>query len=405
MGRLGPELELARTKLKNVADGLTALCARCCRADGERSAKAKKLKWLYLQSDMTKMQTEAHSAMDILQGFVGLYNASLAIGFNLTLNQLNKRHEETALLLARFMTEGTLATIRPRKSAPSDRAAGPHLESAVSIVVEYLDNGLPLIELLVQHMCSHPTGFHLWLTLWNDLLRAKPLPRVIELSDDDVLSAGTAIHEAARTGVGMREALLREKRYIHHLDDCGQTPLHLAVARGHVDALDMLLEAKANTNLDNVQGETPLSLAITLGLSKVCSILVKAGCDIDKGANPWPKIHGLSSAMHFLVAQDPSYDEFIVEKAMLLLHYDASLKSIFSDPDGRSMERLIFNSVPLLRYLINEGGTLRSLPDGKPLILGGLALNGTSMACEFFETYESIPRENVFGGYGWWDAL
>ncbi|KAG7126670.1 putative ankyrin repeat protein like [Verticillium longisporum] len=401
MGRLGPELELARTKLKNVADGLTALCARCCRADGERSAKAKKLKWLYLQSDMTKMQTEAHSAMDILQGFVGLYNASLAIGFNLTLNQLNKRHEETALLLARFMTEGTLA------------------------------NGLPLIELLVQHMCSHPTGFHLWLTLWNDLLRAKPLPsrvatlarhklssksgrsdkarhllnRVIELSDDDVLSAGTAIHEAARTGVGMREALLREKRYIHHLDDCGQTPLHLAVARGHVDALDMLLEAKANTNLDNVQGETPLSLAITLGLSKVCSILVKAGCDIDKGANPWPKIHGLSSAMHFLVAQDPSYDEFIVEKAMLLLHYDASLKSTFSDPDGRSMERLNFNSVPLLRYLINEGGTLRSLPDGKPLILGGLALNGTSMACEFFETYESIPRENVFGGYGWWDAL
>ncbi|CRK18821.1 hypothetical protein BN1708_003166 [Verticillium longisporum] len=77
MGRLGPELELARTKLKNVADGLTALCARCCRADGERSAKAKKLKWLYLQSDMTKMQTEAHSAMDILQGFVGLYNARL----------------------------------------------------------------------------------------------------------------------------------------------------------------------------------------------------------------------------------------------------------------------------------------------------------------------------------------
>ncbi|EEY20216.1 predicted protein [Verticillium alfalfae VaMs.102] len=77
IGRLGPELELARTKLKNVADGLAALCARCCKADGERSSKAKKVKWLYLQSGMTKMQTEAHNAMDILQGFVGHCNARL----------------------------------------------------------------------------------------------------------------------------------------------------------------------------------------------------------------------------------------------------------------------------------------------------------------------------------------
>ncbi|PNH38769.1 hypothetical protein VD0004_g8070 [Verticillium dahliae] len=77
MGQLGPELELARIKLKSVADGLTALCARCYKAEGERSAKAKKLKWLYLQNDIQKMQTEAHSAMGILQGFVGLYAVRL----------------------------------------------------------------------------------------------------------------------------------------------------------------------------------------------------------------------------------------------------------------------------------------------------------------------------------------
>ncbi|EEY20215.1 predicted protein [Verticillium alfalfae VaMs.102] len=91
-----------------------------------------------------------------------------------------------------------------------------------------------------------------------------------------------AIHEAARTGVGMREALLGQKRYIDHLDDCGQTALHLAIARGHVDALDLLLEAKANTNLENVERETPLMLATRLGLSNMCSMLVKAGCDVDK---------------------------------------------------------------------------------------------------------------------------
>ncbi|KAG7140509.1 putative ankyrin repeat protein like [Verticillium longisporum] len=199
-----------------------------------------------------------------------------------------------------------------------------HVESAVSIMVEYLNNllkegryvyypddetqaELVLIETMVKYLTSEHDGFNLLLNVWNNYLRAKQLPsrvatlarhelslesnrsdnarhllnRVIELSDDDVLSAGTAIHEAARTGVGMREALLGQKRYIDHLDECGQTPLHLAIAHGHIDALDMLLEAKANTNLDNIRGETPLVLAIGLGLSKMCSMLVKAGCDLD----------------------------------------------------------------------------------------------------------------------------
>ncbi|CRK18824.1 hypothetical protein BN1708_003169 [Verticillium longisporum] len=251
------------------------------------------------------------------------------------------------------------------------------------------------------------------------------LNRVIELSDDDVLSAGTAIHEAARTGVGMREALLGQKRYIDHLDECGQTPLHLAIAHGHIDALDMLLEAKANTNLDNIRGETPLVLAIGLGLSKMCSMLVKAGCDLDTGrrpalyraivsekpsalemmdtllragANPWVKYNGFSSAMSCLFQQHPYFDEFILEKATLLVQYDARLISKFLDPDGRWIEEVNFSCVPLLRYLVNKGATFPSLPNGTPCILRDLAYRGTRQACEFFETCDSVPRVNVMKG-------
>ncbi|RXG42389.1 hypothetical protein VDGE_03477 [Verticillium dahliae] len=452
MGQLGPELELARIKLKSVADGLTALCARCYKAEGERSAKAKKLKWLYLQNDIQKMQTEAHSAMGILQGFVGLYAVSAAIRFNLSIDQAGKREQGTTSIVASSVTEGTLAPIRPRRSAPSDRAAGLHVESAVSIMVEYLNSisgadarilpqalqmllplqgkdllkegryvyypddetraELLLIETMVKFLTSEHDGFNLLLNVWNNYLRAKPLPsrvatlarhqlslepnrsdnarhllnRVIELSDDDVLSAGTAIHEAARTGVGMREALLGQKRYIDHLDECGQTPLHLAIAHGHIDALDMLLEAKANTNLYNIRGQTPLVLAIRLGLSKMCR------------ANPWVKYYGFSSAMSWLFQQNPYFDEFILEKAKLLVQYDARLISKFLDRDGRWIEEVNFSCAPLLRYLVNKGATFPSLPNGTPYILRDLAYRGTRQACEFFETCDSVPRVNVMKG-------
>ncbi|KAG7105853.1 putative ankyrin repeat protein like [Verticillium longisporum] len=417
MGQLGPELEFARINLKSVADGLTSLCARCCKAEGERSAKAKKLKWLYLQNDIKKMQTEAHSAMGILQGFVGLYAASHSF------------QPFPGFMWFYLLKEGRYVYY------PDD-------ETQAELV---------LIETMVKYLTSEHDGFNLLLNVWNNYLRAKQLPsrvatlarhelslesnrsdnarhllnRVIELSDDDVLSAGTAIHEAARTGVGMREALLGQKRYIDHLDECGQTPLHLAIAHGHIDALDMLLEAKANTNLDNIRGETPLVLAIGLGLSKMCSMLVKAGCDLDTGrrpalyraivsekpsalemmdtllragANPWVKYNGFSSAMSCLFQQHPYFDEFILEKATLLVQYDARLISKFLDPDGRWIEEVNFSCVPLLRYLVNKGATFPSLPNGTPCILRDLAYRGTRQACEFFETCDSVPRVNVMKG-------
>ncbi|KAM0599925.1 hypothetical protein ACHAPN_000966 [Verticillium nonalfalfae] len=139
----------------------------------------------------------------------------------------------------------------------------------------------------------------------------------------------------------------------------------------------MLLEAKANTNLENVERETPLMLATSLGLSNMCSMLVKAGCDVDK---------------------DPCLSDFILEKAKVLMDYDARLISEFSDPDGRLMQHFDYNCVPLLRYLVNEGARFPSLPDGTPFILRHLAFRGNFQACKFFETCKSIPRVNVMKG-------
>ncbi|EGY22037.1 uncharacterized protein VDAG_03477 [Verticillium dahliae VdLs.17] len=415
MGQLGPELELARIKLKSVADGLTALCARCYKAEGERSAKAKKLKWLYLQNDIQKMQTEAHSAMGILQGFVGLYAARLQSWTNI---EWSMRVPDWLFKFApsfRASCGSVRFALRPTRVGIADRHLLQAFEKGTPAIlgllkegrhVYYPDDETPDEFLLIEistsyaHECS-PSRVA---TLARRQLSLKSnssdnarhlLNRVIELSDDDVLSAGTAIHEAARTGVGMREALLGQKRNIDHLDECGDTPLHLAIACGHIDALDMLLEAKANTNLDDIRGETPLVLAIRLGLFKMCSMLVKAGCDLDKGANPWVKRYGFNSAMSWLFQQNPYFDDFILEKAKLLVQYDARLISEFLDRDGRWIKGVDFSCVPLLRYLVNKGATFPSLPNGTPYILMDLALRGTRQACEFFETCESVPRVNV----------
>ncbi|PNH38771.1 hypothetical protein VD0004_g8072 [Verticillium dahliae] len=102
--------------------------------------------------------------------------------------------------------------------------------------------------------------------------------------------------------------------------------------------------------------------------------------------------------MSWLFQQNPYFDEFILEKAKLLVQYDARLISKFLDRDGRWIEEVNFSCAPLLRYLVNKGATFPSLPNGTPYILRDLAYRGTRQACEFFETCDSVPRVNVMKG-------
>jgi len=76
-------------------------------------------------------------------------------------------------------------------------------------------------------------------------------------------------------------ALLQFKANIDILDTEGNTALAHAAARGHLDIVRVLLAAKAQVNRENRQGETPLMLAARSGRVDVVAELLKAGAAVD----------------------------------------------------------------------------------------------------------------------------
>ena len=59
----------------------------------------------------------------------------------------------------------------------------------------------------------------------------------------------------------------------------GQAPLHAAVARGHDDLVEFLLDHGANANVQNEDGNTPLHLASIGGHSGMVSVLLSRDAD------------------------------------------------------------------------------------------------------------------------------
>ncbi|MBY0353596.1 ankyrin repeat domain-containing protein [Candidatus Babeliales bacterium] len=56
----------------------------------------------------------------------------------------------------------------------------------------------------------------------------------------------------------------------------GITPLHVATRYGHVDAVKLLLEKKANVHLKNNEGQTALDIATQHQLSEIVELLEAA---------------------------------------------------------------------------------------------------------------------------------
>jgi ankyrin repeat protein len=62
-------------------------------------------------------------------------------------------------------------------------------------------------------------------------------------------------------------------------DSSGQTPLHLAVDRGHVDCMKALIVAGSNFHAVDSEGISVLSAAVIGGNADCCRILLSLGCD------------------------------------------------------------------------------------------------------------------------------
>lgn len=67
---------------------------------------------------------------------------------------------------------------------------------------------------------------------------------------------------------------------INHCDESGQTALHLAADKGHVECVQKLLEHGANVNAIDRDGISVLQAAVIAGEVEICRLL------LEKGANP-----------------------------------------------------------------------------------------------------------------------
>ncbi|WP_240905598.1 ankyrin repeat domain-containing protein [Thiorhodococcus mannitoliphagus] len=88
---------------------------------------------------------------------------------------------------------------------------------------------------------------------------------------DMLLSEGTSINpqamlaELVQAGVSDRDSfqfLLRRGASLSQVDDAGDTLLHLAIARGHLDTLARLITLGADVNQPDRDGQRPLTLAL-----------------------------------------------------------------------------------------------------------------------------------------------
>ena len=88
------------------------------------------------------------------------------------------------------------------------------------------------------------------------------------------------------------ERLLQQPRNPNDANEDGKTPLFHAAEQGHVQVVELLLEAGANTDVsESAEGYTPLWLATRNGHLNIVQFLVEHGADKDQaqkdGATPF----------------------------------------------------------------------------------------------------------------------
>ncbi len=72
---------------------------------------------------------------------------------------------------------------------------------------------------------------------------------------------------------------------LNNQDVRGETALHNAVARDHIDIVKILVDAGADLNIQDEDGNTPLHIAIKYYYTEIVKILVDAGADINAQNN------------------------------------------------------------------------------------------------------------------------
>lgn len=115
--------------------------------------------------------------------------------------------------------------------------------------------------------------------------RPAELERLLKqpLPPDAADGAGnTALHVAARAGHVECVDLLLEAGALPDGGPGATTPLYAAVAHGHIEVVQLLLQAAANLEIMMDDGSTALHAAAAGGVLKVLRVLLEAGSDKDR---------------------------------------------------------------------------------------------------------------------------
>jgi len=137
-----------------------------------------------------------------------------------------------------------------------------------------------------------------------------------------------------------------------HVD--GVTALHVAAQGGHLECVNILLEAGANANIKDDEGRTGLLLAIKGNYGKVASALVKAGAD---PSTPYVDDAGESHDLLFdaIMVENDEFAMLLIEKGADIYHKDEKKVSTLLQASHRGLTDVV--KVLLEKNAAGKGGS------------------------------------------------
>lgn len=144
----------------------------------------------------------------------------------------------------------------------------------------YFTGNQELIELMLQHTSAMDVLFEGNNTLLHKACMGKNSEAVRLIVSQGHLSRLASEYIDTRQSVQSPAEIY--KRYIDIANSQGLSALGIAIQKNDLDSVKLLLEAGANPNLKDANGDTLFHLAVTRGNTEIVMLLLQHGADIDR---------------------------------------------------------------------------------------------------------------------------